>query len=382
MIQFSIIYFLVLNMDFSEQIENLSEKIIKIKETMALETEEATKNAFIMPMLQILGYDVFNPLEVVPEFTADIGTKKGEKVDYAILQEGKPIIIIECKHHSETLNAHNSQLARYFHTVHARFAIITNGINYQFYSDLEENNKMDNKPFLEFDLQDYQVNIVNELKKFHRNNFDIDKILSTASNLKYCNAIKTVVNQELSSPSDEFVRFFGKIVHNGVLTSRIIDELRPLVSKAFSEHISEKTSEIFKKASADITHETTTEENSEEEITKERKIETTQDELEGYHIVRAIARQEADVSRIIDKDTLSYFAVLLDGNTRKPLCRLYLNTRNWYIGLFHNGSKNEIKEKLECLDDIYKYAEQIIQSVKNYENANQAQKIEKETLTV
>ena len=79
-------------MDFQDIIRQLVERIEKMKDNVL--TEEATKNAFIMPFINALGYDVFNPTEVVPEFICDIGTKKGEKIDYAIMQDGKPVILI------------------------------------------------------------------------------------------------------------------------------------------------------------------------------------------------------------------------------------------------------------------------------------------------
>jgi hypothetical protein len=134
-------------MDFKDLIKQLSEKIEKVKEN--LQTEEATKNALIMPFLQALGYDIFNPLEVVPEFTCDIGTKKGEKIDYAILKDDKPVVLIECKHWQQNLNLHDNQLLRYFNVSNAKFGVLTNGIIYKFYTDLETPHKMDEKPFLE-----------------------------------------------------------------------------------------------------------------------------------------------------------------------------------------------------------------------------------------
>ena len=114
-------------MDFKDDIKQLSERVPKLKDLA--KTEEATKNAFIMPFIKTLGYDVFNPMEVVPEFIADIGIKKGEKIDYAIFKDGKPTILIECKHWEQNLNIHDVQLLRYFHVVpDAKFTIMTNGI--------------------------------------------------------------------------------------------------------------------------------------------------------------------------------------------------------------------------------------------------------------
>jgi len=135
-------------MDLKDQLKQIADRVTKLKDQIL--TEEATKNAFIMPFLQCLGYDVFNPLEVVPEFISDIGIKKGEKIDYAIFKDGKPTILIECKDWRQNLNLHDGQLLRYFHVSKAKFGLLTNGISYRFYSDLVEPNKMDEKPFLEF----------------------------------------------------------------------------------------------------------------------------------------------------------------------------------------------------------------------------------------
>lgn len=112
-------------MDIQSKLRELAEKVNTLKDR--IETEESTKHAFILPFINILGYDAFNPIEVVPEFTADLGLKKGEKVDYAIFQDDKPILIIECKNWKENLHVHNSQLFRYFHATQTRFALLTNG---------------------------------------------------------------------------------------------------------------------------------------------------------------------------------------------------------------------------------------------------------------
>jgi len=123
-------------MDFKDQIKRLGEKVLKLRDQ--IQTEEATKNAFIMPFIHALGYDIFNPEEVIPEFIADIGIKKGEKVDYAIQRNGMPVMLIECKWCNDCLDVYSSQLFRYFHTTQSRFALLTNGVSYLFYTDLVE----------------------------------------------------------------------------------------------------------------------------------------------------------------------------------------------------------------------------------------------------
>lgn len=193
-------------MEFNESIKQFSERVSIMKNTIS--TEESTKMSLIVPLFQLLGYDVFNPLEFCPEYTADVGIKKGEKVDYAILEDGKPNILIECKSCSETLDKHASQLFRYFSTTPAKFGILTNGVIYKFYTDLEEANKMDLIPFLEINMENIKDSSINELKKFCKENFDKDKIFSTAEELKYTSLIKGILASEYDNPSEEFVRFF------------------------------------------------------------------------------------------------------------------------------------------------------------------------------
>ena len=195
-------------MDLIDKLKAIGERIAKMKEQV--ETEEATKNAFIMPFISALGFDVFNPTEVKPKFIADIGTKKGEKVDYCILKEGAPIILIECKHWKENLSHHNAQLRRYFNVANARFAILTNGINYLFFTDLDAQNKMDKKPFLEFNLEKVPEQDSQELKRFQKENFDEAAIINIASDLKNSKQIKELLSNELKTPSEDFIKHFDR----------------------------------------------------------------------------------------------------------------------------------------------------------------------------
>ena len=150
-------------MDFIDQLRILSTRVMATR--AMIQTEEATKNAMVMPFIQILGYNVFDPLEVTPELVADIGTKKGEKVDYAILRDGLPIILFECKKAGADLHInHASQLFRYFHVTSARFVVLTNGLVYRFFTDLEQPNKMDEKPFFEFNILDFKGGFKHEVQ--------------------------------------------------------------------------------------------------------------------------------------------------------------------------------------------------------------------------
>lgn len=356
-------------MDLIEKLQELALRIAKMKEQVG--TEEATKTAFILPFLASLGYDVFNPTEIVPEYTADIGTKKGEKVDYCIQKDNQPVIIIECKHWKEKINIHTSQLHRYFNVTSSRFAIITNGIDYQFYTDLEEKNKMDTKPFFEFSFTNINENVSTELKKFQKSNFDVDLILDNASDLKYSKAIKELLSQELKHPSEDFVKYFASRVYNGRITSKIQEQFEFLVQKSSKQLISELISDRLKTA---LTNE---QEDTKQEIqaveikeaeshAEENGVFTSEEELEGYRIIQAIIRRKVALNRVFMRDTKSYCGVILDDNNRKPICRLWFNAGKKHIGIF-DRDKNEEKCSIEKLEDLYSFEERILETLSYYE---------------
>ncbi len=349
-------------MELNNQLKALADKIEQLKEQ--IETEESTKHAFVLPFINLLGYDSFNPTEVVPEFTADLGLKKGEKVDYAIFHDGDPVMIIECKNWKEDLNIHNSQLARYFHVTHTRFALLTNGIEYRFYMDLEETNIMDEKPFLEFDITNIKENTIHEITKFHKSNFDIDKIVNNASSLKYTKEIKKLINGELQEPSYNFVRLFAGQVYSGRLTERVMEEFTELVKRAFNQTISERVSDRLNSAlNKEVEKQQEEEFEEEEEISR---VITTEEEIEAFRIVIAILRRKVSKDRIMHRDTQSYFGILLDDNNRKPICRLHLDGNKKYISLF-DQNKNTKREQIQSIDDIYEFEEQLLQTIDYYE---------------
>lgn len=348
-------------MDIQSQLRALSDKILTLKDQIT--TEEATKTAFVMPFINLLGYDIFNPMEVVPEFTADIGLKKGEKVDFAIFQEKEPILIIECKHWKENLGLHDSQLFRYFHVTKTRFALLTNGIEYKFYTDLEEKNKMDLKPFLEFDITRLKEGTILEIQRFQKQNFDVENILNTASALKYTKELKKAFSEEIENPSADLVKLLINKVYSGRITQGVLTQFTEFTSKAINQFINEKINDRIQAAL-----------NSEKEVAKEHeiveeveesKIETTEEELEAFKIVRAICRRAALVDRIQYRDTQSYFGILLDDNNRKPICRLHLNASTKYIGIL-DENKNETRHKIESIDDIYTFESSILATLKTY----------------
>ena len=361
-------------MDFKDAIKQLADRVGKLKDN--IQTEEATKNAFIMPFINALGYDVFNPLEVLPEMTCDIGTKKGEKIDYAIMKDDQPILLIECKHWKQDLNLHDNQLLRYFNVSKAKFGLLTNGIIYRFYTDLKEPNIMDDKPFLEVDITDLRDNQIEELKKFHKSYFDVDNILNSASELKYMGELKAIVQEEFSSPSTDFVKMFATKVYEGRMLQNIIDQFTPLVKRAISSHINDIINERLKGAltvsdskieSAQPKQTDTPAEETQAENQPESKVVTTEEELDAYRIVKAICRKKVDISRIVYRDAQTYFSVLLDDNNRKPICRMYFNTATKYVATI-DENKKDVKHVIESLDDIYNYEDEFFKAIDMYEH--------------
>jgi hypothetical protein len=372
---------------FSDGLAALAKKIRDTRDSV--QTEEATKNAFIMPFIStVLGYDVFDPSEVVPEFTADVGVKKGEKVDYAIFKDGVVQILIECKKIGDPLDLrYASQLFRYFAVTSARIAILTNGQEYHVYTDGDLPNRMDEKPFLIFDLLDIDRTLVPEIQKFSKESFDIDSVVSAAEELKFVSGIRRIIAAEVKEPSEEWVRLFVNRIYEGRTTQRVLEQFRPLVAKALNQYVGDQVNSRLKTALGDDAPDP----NRSTELTPasvpttppvgqaetpvtvaavaDPEIVTTDEELEGFNIVRAIAVSEVGPKRIQYRDGKTYFAVLLDNNNRKPIIRLHLNGKSVKFVTTFEASKDGVRRDISSVVDIYTVAaEQIRQVIRQYES--------------
>ena len=361
-------------MDFQDRLAALATKVTN--QASAIGTEEATKNAFVMPFIStILGYDVFDPLEVVPEFTADVGIKKGEKVDYAIMRDAEVQILIECKASTGAPKIeHASQLFRYFSTTNARIAALTNGVIWQFFTDLDAPNKMDAKPFLVLDLLDIDDTLIPEVQKLSKDSFDLESIINAAEELKYVGALKREIAGQFRDPSDEWIKFFAQKVYEGAYTARVREQFTSLVTKASRQFLTESVNDRLKTAlgagvtvkadtgaAATVSSEAAVEAN----LDRDTEIDTTLEELEGYQIVKAIACGEIKPQRATHRDAKSYFAVLLDDNNRKPIARLHFNSRQKYLGIL-DEHKTETRHAIDSLDEIYEHADAIRTAVIRY----------------
>lgn len=351
-------------MDFNESMKQFSKRVDDLRGN--IQSEESTKMSLIVPFFQLLGYDIFNPSEFCPEYTADVGIKKGEKVDYAIMENNSPIILVECKSCNESLNKHGSQLFRYFGTTSAKFGILTNGITYRFYTDLEESNKMDLMPFLEVDMLSLKDSQLSELKKFCKENFDSGKIFSTAEELKYTTLVRDKLMQEMDMPTESFVKLIITDIYDGLKNQKVIDKFTPIVKKSFSSIITETVNQKISSALTKEENETHTDD-TENELSENNvsKVVTTNEEIEAFYIIRGILAGILPVEEVTHRDTESYFGVLYKDNNRKPICRLNLDKKVKQL-LIPDENKKFFKYQLDSLNDIYKYKDVLINAVNRY----------------
>ncbi|MFH5773601.1 type I restriction endonuclease [Paracoccus sp. NGMCC 1.201697] len=350
---------------FAERIEALSVRS-KTAERQAL-TEEATKTSVVLPFIQALGFDVFNLDEVTPEFIADVGVKKGEKVDFVVKIDGKIAMLIEAKPVSARLgDTQFSQLFRYFTVTEARLAILTNGKEAWFFSDTDEPNKMDKKPFFTFDFQKFDKAQLDELARFQKGSFAIESIIEAASNLKYTQQAAAYLKKQLDEPDDDFVRLVGRQIYEGSITKGVAELLRPAIQAALDEIIRDR---IQDKLSITLRPEATQSQTQPVDggaSDPESEIHTTDEEREAFMIVRAIGAKHVPIERITIRDAKSYCAILMDDNNRKPICRLYFNsstTKN--LGVF-DAEKAETKVRVTSPSDIYQHVSAIEAAIKAY----------------
>lgn len=351
-------------MEFTEQLAQFIKRVSSVKD--AVQTEEATKTAIIMPFFAMLGYDVFNPNEFAPEFVADVGIKRGEKVDYAILQDGEPVIIIEAKAVNRNLEKHDSQLFRYFSSTSAKIAILTNGLRYRFYTDLEDQNKMDARPFLDFDLLRMKESQIEELKKFQKNVFNVAKIFDAASVLKYQSKFKQTLAEEFQNPSDEFVRLFLQDVYSGMKTQSVLERFRPILKRSMQEFISETMNDKIKNALFDATENSKTPSASPlPETPQEATLIPTESEMNAYYHVKNLFKNYVSLEDITYKKTESYLAILYKGNVRKWICRLIVNGSQMVV-ILPTLEKKEVRCGIANIYEIENYGRYMISVVGRY----------------
>lgn len=365
-------------MDISD-IVSLSERIKNASQTGL--NEANTKTSLVMPFLQAMGYDVFDHNEVAHEYTSDFGTKKGEKVDIAILRDGNPIIMIECKQLGDSLDIGKcSQLYRYFIVnPDVKIGILTNGQRYLFFSDLDLQNIMDKKPFMEIDLLNFNERLLPELQKFTKDSWDLEGALSSAQKLKYTRAAKLIIGQDIQEPSEMIVAYYAKKCYDGKVTHKVIDMFRPIIKRSFSEYISDLISKRLNSIQ-DSEEENDVDKNNivNHKLPDEKGIITYENEKNAYLIIQNILKEIIDPSRVVMRDQKSYCGIILDDNNRKPICRLFNVVdvdgkdggigRNAFILIMVDSNEKGERYNLSRLEDIYPLRERLKLAAMRHEN--------------
>ena len=341
-----------------------------------IETEEATKTSLIIPFItDVLGYDATDPREVIPEYTADIGRKKGEKVDYAIKSGDDFRFLIEAKTVGAPLSLdHATQLVRYFNVTDCDFAILTNGEVYHFYAQLDAANRMDEKPFMTLDLANVDARIFPHLDKCTKSQFDADTINESAEELKYVAEIKKVLKANFSEPDAEWVKQITQRVTSRRMTTTVLDTFTQLVITAQSQFVRDEVNRRLRSAQdmedpriSDATPAAAQGDSDgpADTSTDEPKdgIVTTDEERHAWGIIRAITCSEIPASDVHLRDAKSYCAILYQDNNRKPIARLYFDRKVPRIGIFDAAKEEEFFD-LESLDDIYQHSDLLRERVR------------------
>ena len=351
-------------MDFIDEVRARSARFQKRLEH-PIETEEATKTSFVLPFIQMLGYDIFDPVQVIPEFTADVGTKRGEKVDYALMRDGKPAVLVECKVLNSELDSKQvGQLLRYYTVTEATVGILTDGINYRFFGDTDENKVMDDTSFFDFNMLEFTEGQVRELKRFHRAEFDAEQIADVARELKYASLIKQLLANEFAEPSEAFLRFIVREVSDGNrrITSRVLATFRTLTQRAFAQFINDRIDARFK-AAQDIGRDTADE--------SEEEPDFVQRELDSLSIIKAIVAGTCNVRRVGLRSTKTYASVVLlreeglnPATFGEIICRLWVrNEKSMSLGI-----PGRQYEQLADLENLYDHTAALRQAVENLES--------------
>ncbi|WP_151529655.1 MULTISPECIES: type I restriction enzyme HsdR N-terminal domain-containing protein [Corynebacterium] len=349
-------------MSIDQSIQSLAAKVRELKPI--IETEEATKTAFIIPFIStVLGYDVTDPREVIPEYTADVGVKKGEKVDFAIKSGDDFRFLIECKKIGEPLRLdHANQLVRYFNVTDTEFAILTNGEVYEFYAQLDAANRMDEKPFMTIDLANIDARVFPHLEMCTKTRFDSETIAASAEQLKYISEIRKVLSAQFKEPDADWVKLIASRVTSRRMTAQNLEVFTKLVSTAQSQFLKDEANrrlrsaqdfDEIEKATPALENNTVSEDPTDVE---DPDIVTTEEELQAFGIIRAICCSEVPVSDINLRDAKTYCAILYQDNNRKPIARLYFDRRIPRIMIF-DELRNRHSFDLGGVDDIYEHSE-------------------------
>ncbi len=293
-------------------------------------TEETTKQALILPMLDILGFSPYDPTKVRAEFNADfLGVKASERVDYALFCHGVPVVFIEAKAYAEKVTNHAPQLSRYFNSSpNVPVGIITNGREWRFFTDLIHKNVMDSEPFLIIDLLDSNETELSCLRRFRYDEFEPDKLRSMAEESTYFTAFTEVINSSLKNIDIDFVRYVAnKACIQRQLTAKFLDSITPIVRRSIEKAVSDMVVSGLSAPDLSKNEQQTQIQDQDADFIEgvkdivspeNEKIVTTIDEQMLYSYSVDILGCDAE---ILLKDTETYCALLYQGKVNRWLLR-------------------------------------------------------------
>ncbi|MGL4368004.1 MAG: type I restriction enzyme HsdR N-terminal domain-containing protein [Brevinemataceae bacterium] len=320
--------------------------------------------ALVNPFIVSLGYDVSNPTECRREFDADPRLKKGDKVDIALIQDEKPIIFIECKKVGENLKNHRGQLNSYSLAIpEVNYGIITDGITYHFYKKCDtQKGHIGEKPFLEFDLtKRLSSSQLNTLWKFHRSEFDHEELSKSIENLETENSIKkfmsSLLTEEISSDSD----FINVLIKETPYKSRRGDNKKlfaSIASKVIKSWVEDMVKDRINELASKHEEE---QENTLSSIQDNSGIITTEEEIQAYHIIKAICMEKITADKINFQDYIGFFSIYFNGKKTKNICKLYLNENKKEIEIFE-------RETIDSLDDLYLLKDKLLKKIEHLQS--------------
>ncbi len=204
-------------------------------------TEETTKQALILPFLDILGFSPYDPQKVKAEYGADFpGAKANERVDYALFCQSVPVMFIEAKGYKEKIENHCPQLSRYFNsTPEVTISAITNGQEWRFFTDLKQKNVMDPTPFLRIRMDEISDADASQLYRFRHDKFKPEALRTLAEESVYLSAFTKTISSSLRDVDSEFVKYVAsKSNVERQLNQRFIESITPLVKQAVEKSVS------------------------------------------------------------------------------------------------------------------------------------------------
>lgn len=301
-------------------------------------TEETTKQALILPLLDILGFSPFDPTRVKAEYGSDFpGAKSGERVDYALFCHAVSVMFIEAKAHGEKLSHHSPQLSRYFNaTPEVAIAAITNGRQWEFFTDLNHKNVMDAEPFLTIDFTNLDESLIDRLYRFRHDEFQPEALRTLAEESVYLAAFKDSISASLRQCDADFVRYVASRSNiQRQLNAKFIENITPLVKQAVEKAVSEMVVSGLSASSAtsadappqpapSTTQDAPADHTANQIDPNNARIVTTYAERRLFEVAQDIL---GDSTEIATKDTESYFAILYQGKVNRWLLRYHADKK-------------------------------------------------------